>query len=90
MGDNTPLTVPVQEESRVALTVVNSTRSGDVQLHRVADAMRVLSMSRTVIYEQIRSGRLRSVKQGRSRYIPESAILAYIALLEKEAEGTAA
>lgn len=73
----------------MALTVVNSS-PGDVQLYRVADAMRVLSMSRTVIYEQIRSGRLRSVKQGRTRYIPESAIRAYVALLEKEAEGTAA
>jgi hypothetical protein len=30
------------------------------QLYRVADAMVVLSMSRSVIYEQIRSGRLRS------------------------------
>lgn len=72
------------------LTAVNSAQPADIRLYRVADAMRVLSMSRTVIYEQIRSGRLRSVKQGRSRYISESAIRAYIALLEKEAEETAA
>jgi len=31
------------------------------QLYRVVDAMVVLSMSRSAIYEQIRSGRLRSV-----------------------------
>ena len=31
------------------------------QLYRVADAMVVLSLGRSVIYEQIRSGRLRSV-----------------------------
>lgn len=43
------------------------------QLYRVADAMAVLSISRSVIYEQIRSGRLRSVTQGRSRLIPASA-----------------
>jgi hypothetical protein len=31
------------------------------QLYRVPDAMRLLSLSRSVIYEQIRAGRLRSV-----------------------------
>jgi excisionase family DNA binding protein len=56
------------------------------QLYRVTDAMAVLSMSRSVIYEQIRSGRLRSVTQGRSRLIPASAIADYIALLERESE----
>ena len=55
------------------------------QLYRVADAMVVLSMSRSVIYEQIRSGRLRSVTQGRARLIPASAIAEYVALLEREA-----
>jgi excisionase family DNA binding protein len=55
------------------------------QLYRIADAMVVLSMSRSVIYEQIRSGRLRSVTQGRSRLIPASAIADYVALLEHEA-----
>ena len=56
------------------------------QLYRIADAMVVLSMSRSVIYEQIRSGRLRSVTQGRKRLIPASAIADYIALLECEAQ----
>jgi excisionase family DNA binding protein len=56
------------------------------QLYRVTDAMTVLSMSRSVIYEQIRSGRLRSVTQGRSRLIPAAAITDYIALLEHEAQ----
>ena len=56
------------------------------QLYRIADAMVVLSMGRSVIYEQIRSGRLRSVTQGRKRLIPASAIVDYIALLEYEAQ----
>ena len=56
------------------------------QLYKVADAMIVLSMSRSVIYEQIRAGRLRSVTQGRSRLIPASAIAEYIALLERESQ----
>jgi excisionase family DNA binding protein len=55
------------------------------QLYRVPEAMALLSMSRSVIYEQIRSGRLHSVTQGRMRLIPASAITDYIALLEQEA-----
>jgi excisionase family DNA binding protein len=55
------------------------------QLYRVAEAMDLLSMGRSVIYEQIRSGRLRSVKQGRIRLIPTSAIIEYVSLLEYEA-----
>jgi len=51
-----------------------------------ADAVVVLSLGRTAIYEQIRSGRLRSVTQGRTRLIPASAIKEYIALLEQEAD----
>lgn len=57
----------------------------DKQLYRVRDAMVVLSLSRSLIYEQLRSGRLRSVTQGRSRLIPASAIAEYVALLENEA-----
>ena len=59
---------------------------GGRQLYKVIDAMVVLSMSRSAIYEQIRSGRLRSVTQGRSRLIPASAISDYITLLEHEAQ----
>jgi excisionase family DNA binding protein len=54
-------------------------------LYRIPEAMALLGMSRTVIYEQIRSGRLRSVKQGRTRLIPQSAITDYVTLLEREA-----
>jgi aminoglycoside phosphotransferase (APT) family kinase protein len=35
------------------------------QLYRVIDALRLLKLSRTVIYEQLRSGRLRSAHHGR-------------------------
>lgn len=70
-------------------TASNPVRLDDTQLYRVTDAMRLLRMSRTVIYEQIRTGRLRSVKQGRARFITANGIRAYIALLEKEAEEAA-
>ena len=56
------------------------------QLYRVTDAMRVLSLSRSVIYEQIRVGRLKSVTQGRTRLISAVAIDDYIALLQREAD----
>ncbi|HUN33751.1 MAG TPA: excisionase family DNA-binding protein [Trebonia sp.] len=49
------------------------------------DAMAQLSLGRSTLYELIRSGRLRSVKEGRSRLIPASAISDYVKLLEKEA-----
>jgi excisionase family DNA binding protein len=55
-------------------------------LYRVPEAMRLLSMSRSVLYNQIRAGRLRSVKEGTVRLIPADAIVAYVALLETEAE----
>jgi excisionase family DNA binding protein len=53
-------------------------------LYRVPQAMALLSISRTIMYELIRSGRLRSVKQGRTRLIPATAIAEYVALLERE------
>ncbi|MFF3445343.1 helix-turn-helix domain-containing protein [Streptosporangium sp. NPDC002721] len=59
--------------------------STEARLYRVSDAMRRLGLSRSVLYELMRSGRLRSVKEGRTRLIPASAIHEYIALLEREA-----
>lgn len=56
------------------------------RLYRIPDAMRLLSLSRTVIYEQIRAGRLRTVHQGRACLISVTAIHDYIALLETETE----
>lgn len=53
-------------------------------LYRVSDACRVLNLSRSVVYELLRTGRLRSVKEGRTRLIPADAIGDYIRLLEKE------
>jgi excisionase family DNA binding protein len=55
-------------------------------LYRIPEAMTLLALSRSVIYEQIRAGRLRTVSQGRARRIPASAIREYVALLERESE----
>ena len=60
------------------------------QLYRIPDVMEMLSLSRSVLYEQIRAGRLRTVTQGRTRLVPASAIADYVALLVREADdGTA-
>jgi excisionase family DNA binding protein len=69
-------------EKVVPMTIVAS----EVRLYRVTEAMRILSLSRSVIYEQLRAGRLRSVTQGRARLIPAAAVADYVALLETEAE----
>ena len=61
---------------------------GPKALYRVREAMQLLSLSRSVIYNQIRAGRLRSVKQGSARLIPADAIAEYVALLEAEAEAS--
>ena len=55
-------------------------------LYRIPEAMRLLGLSRSVIYKLISSGRLRSVKEGTTRLIPAEAIAEYVALLEAEAE----
>ena len=54
-------------------------------LYRVDDAAQLLSISRSVVYELLRSGRLRSVHVGRTRLIPLDALAEYVAQLEHEA-----
>lgn len=49
------------------------------------DAATRLSLSRTMVYELIRNGELRSVKIGRARRVPVDALGEYVAWL---AEGS--
>ena len=56
-------------------------------LYTVPEAMEMTSLSRTVIYELIRTGRLVSVTQGRRRLIPAAALSAYVELLVQESAG---
>ncbi len=55
-------------------------------LYRVPEAAKLLSMSRSVVYEQMRAGRLKFVKQGAATLIPAAAINAYVQLLMSESE----
>ena len=47
-------------------------------LLRVDEAGRQLNLGRSVMYELIRSGRLRSVKIGSLRLIPTSALMEFV------------
>jgi excisionase family DNA binding protein len=57
-----------------------------VLLYRVSDVVRLLNVSRSVVFDLLREGRLRSVRQGRARLIPASALRAYVDLLIREAQ----
>lgn len=54
-------------------------------LYTVDEAADALRLSRSAIYELIRSGRLRSVKSGRRRLVPVVALADYVAGLEAAA-----
>ena len=51
-------------------------------LYRVDEAADALRLSRSLLYELIRSGRLRTVKQGRRRLVPVSALAEYVNSLD--------
>jgi excisionase family DNA binding protein len=79
----------VAREADLEISPELGDRSAPVrQLYRIPEAMQLLSMSRSVIYEQIRAGRLRSVTQGRARFIPAAALNDYINLLVDESRGS--
>ncbi len=52
-----------------------------VVLLSVEEAASALGLSKTVIYELIRSRRLRTVKQGRRRLVPVAALDEYVIAL---------
>ncbi|WP_245627633.1 helix-turn-helix domain-containing protein [Actinomadura oligospora] len=55
------------------------------QLYKISEVMEILSMSRTVVYERMASGRLRYVMDGTVRRVPAAAITEYVARLEAAA-----
>lgn len=62
-------------------------KAGHVTAHACADRPASFSVCPAgYLYEEIRSGRLRSVKAGRARRVPASANAEYVALLEREAQ----
>jgi excisionase family DNA binding protein len=54
-------------------------------LYRVSEAAEALRISRSVVYELIRSGQLRTVKVGRRRLVRVDAVTEYAAMLGGDA-----
>lgn len=52
-------------------------------LYDVDETARALRLSRTLVYELIRSHRLRTVKLGRRRLVPVSALVEYVESLSE-------
>jgi predicted DNA-binding transcriptional regulator AlpA len=68
------------------MTTATAPRAPDPVLYKIPEVMAMLRMSRHVVYEQIRRGRLRIVKEGRATFVTAAALRAYVELLEREAE----
>jgi excisionase family DNA binding protein len=54
-------------------------------MYRISTVVKLTGLSRSVIYEQIRAGRLPTVKQGRATLVTAAALTDYVKLLEHEA-----
>lgn len=62
----------------------------ELRLYTIEETRVMLRLGKTKIFDLLRNGRLRSVREGRAHRIPPSAIADYIALLEREAAEEAA
>src|SRR5687768_14469750 len=56
-------------------------------LYRADAAAQALRLSRSALYELIRSGRLRTIKEGRRRLVPVEALSEYVAAFSGDAAG---
>jgi excisionase family DNA binding protein len=68
-----------------ASQVEDGRQAAEVRLYKVPEVVQILGLSRGRVYELLRSGRLRSVYEGRSRRVSTWAIADYVKLLETEA-----
>ncbi|MER6250212.1 excisionase family DNA-binding protein [Streptomyces sp. NPDC001584] len=59
------------------------------RLHSVEQAAELLGVGRSTAYEEIRLGRLRTVRSGRRRLVPTEYVDAYVELLKREAQAAA-
>ncbi|WP_223267816.1 helix-turn-helix domain-containing protein [Streptosporangium nondiastaticum] len=63
---------------------VIATRAPRRRLHSVEAAAEILGIGRSTTYEEIRLGRLRTVRRGRRRLVPAEYIDDYVELLKAE------
>lgn len=55
-------------------------------LYRPSEAAAMLGISKTVLYGRIRANRIRSIKDGKFRFITADALREYVRTLEQEYE----
>lgn len=55
-------------------------------LYRPEEAAKALRIGRSMVYEEIRLGRLQTVRIGRRRLVPPEYIKRYVELLKNEAQ----
>ncbi len=58
----------------------------DKLLYRPKEAAVALGISKTVLYELIRTNRIRSIKDGKFRFITADALSEYVRTLERQYE----
>ena len=58
-------------------------------LYTIQDVMVLLRLSKTQIFDEIRRGRIQSVKVGRARRVPAQSLTDFVALLIEEAREVA-
>ncbi|GGR85845.1 hypothetical protein Snoj_44300 [Streptomyces nojiriensis] len=68
----------------MALMVVPARR-----MHSVEEAAELLNVGRSTAFEEIRLGRLRTVRVGRRRLVPTEYVDEYVELLKREAQAAA-
>ncbi|WP_329391110.1 excisionase family DNA-binding protein [Streptomyces sp. NBC_01351] len=59
------------------------------RLHSVEEAAELLNVGRSTAFEEIRLGRLRTVRVGRRRLVPTEYVDEYVELLKCEAQKAA-
>ncbi|MEU8525200.1 helix-turn-helix domain-containing protein [Streptomyces sp. NPDC048629] len=68
---------------------IDSPEDPTLVLLKVKEAARRLRIGRSTAYEEMRLGRLRTVRIGRRRLVPPEYIEQYVELLKREAEAAA-
>ncbi|WAP56948.1 helix-turn-helix domain-containing protein [Streptomyces sp. S465] len=58
-------------------------------LYRLEEAAVVLGVGRSTVYEEVRLGRLQTVRIGRRRLVPLEYLTEYVELLKREARAAA-
>jgi hypothetical protein len=61
-------------EKEPIMTIAAARQAPAPVLYKIPEVMAMLRMSRRLVYEQIRAGRLRVVKQGRATFVTASGV----------------